>query len=62
MVNLAHNEEFRELGIEGPEKNAKQLCEVFQKVMGTSPQAKIKLPWRCDMVVCRCWNGEVINV
>jgi DNA polymerase I-like protein with 3'-5' exonuclease and polymerase domains len=74
MVNLAHNEEFRklggkivlqihdELGIEGPEKNAKKLCEVFQKVMETSPQAKIKLPWRCDMVVCKCWNGEVINV
>ena len=74
MVNLAHNEEFRklggkivlqihdELGIEGPEKNAKKLCEVFQKVMETSPQAKIKLPWRCDMVVCKCWNGEPIHV
>lgn len=74
MVNLAKDEEFRrlggkivlqihdELGIEGPEKNAKELCEVFQRVMETSPQAKIKLPWRCDMVVCKCWNGEVINV
>ncbi len=74
MVNLAHNEEFRklggkivlqihdELGIEGPQENAKELCRVFQKVMETSPQDKIKLPWRCDMVVCKCWNGEVINV
>lgn len=74
MVNLAHSDEFRklggkivlqihdELGIEGPEENAKELCKVFQKIMETSPQDKIKLPWRCDMVVCRCWNGESINV
>lgn len=74
MVNLANNKEFRklggrivlqihdEIGIEGPEENAKELCRVFKQVMETSPQVKIKLPWRCDMVVCKEWNGEVINV
>lgn len=74
MVNLYNDEKFRklggrivlqihdELGIEGPEENAKELAKEFQRVMETSPQAKIKLPWRCDMVVCKCWNGEVMNV
>lgn len=74
MVNLYNDEKFRklggrivlqihdELGIEGPEKNAKKLVERFQEIMETSPQVKIKLPWRCDMVVSKSWNGEVLNV
>lgn len=74
MVNLANNKKFKELGgkivlqihdelgIECPEENAKEVCKIFKEVMETSPQVKIKLPWRCDMVVCKCWNGEPINV
>lgn len=74
MVNLWHNKQFRELGgkivlqihdelgIQGPKKNMKELCAIFKQVMETSPQVKIKLPWRCDMVICERWNGEVLNV
>lgn len=74
MVNLWNNKEFRELGgkivlqihdelgIRGPKKNAKELIRIFKEVMETSPQARIKLPWRCDMVICDRWYGEEIKL
>lgn len=74
MVNLWNNQEFRklggkivlqihdELGIRGPKKNAKELTRIFKEVMETSPQARIKLPWRCDMVICDRWYGEEIKL
>lgn len=74
MVNLWYNPEFRklggkivlqihdELGIIGPEHNKKELAKLYQDTMETSPQAKIKLPWRCDMVICKRWYGEEIKL
>lgn len=74
MVNLWNNEEFRklggkivlqihdELGIRGPKKNVKELARIFKQVMETSPQTKIKLPWKCDMVACERWYGEEIKL
>lgn len=74
MVNLSNDADFRRLGgvikmqihdeliCQGPKENAKELSSVIQRVMQESPQAKIKLPWRCDMVISEKWNGEVINV
>ena len=74
MVNLWNNKEFRELGgkivlqihdelgIRGPKKNAKELTRIFKQVMETSPQTRIKLPWRCDMVVCERWYGKEIKL
>lgn len=74
MVNLWYNPEFKklggkivlqihdELGITGPESNLKKLAKLYQETMETSPQAKIKLPWRCDMVICKRWYGEEIKL
>lgn len=74
MVNLWNNQEFKklggrivlqihdELGIQCPLKNYKQVAKIFQDVMEKSPQAKIKLPWRCDMVVCTRWYGEELKL
>lgn len=73
MVNLSNNKEFRRLGgvikmqihdeliCQGPKENAKELAQVIQKVMQESPTSKIKLPWRCDMVISERWNGEEIK-
>lgn len=73
MVNLANDKEFRRLGgvikmqihdeliCQGPKENAKELAMVIQRVMQESPTVKIKLPWRCDMVVSERWNGEEIK-
>lgn len=74
MVNLWNNKRFKELGgrivlqihdelgIECPEENLKEVSEIYQNVMETSPQVKIKLPWRCDMVICKRWYGEEIKL
>jgi len=74
MVNLWNNQEFRrlggkivlqihdELGIRCPLKNVKPVMKIFQETMQTSPQVKIKLPWRCDMVVCERWYGEEMKI
>lgn len=74
MVNLWNNEEFRklggkivlqihdELGIRGPKKNIKELTRIFKQVMENSPQSRIKLPWRCDMVICERWYGEEVKL
>jgi DNA polymerase I-like protein with 3'-5' exonuclease and polymerase domains len=74
MVNLYNNEEFKKLGgtiklqihdeliCEGPKENVNELIEVIRKVMQESPTVKIKLPWRCDIVVSEKWNGEEIHV
>ena len=50
-----------ELICQGPKQNAKELAMVIQRVMQESPTVKIKLPWRCDMVVSERWNGEEIK-
>lgn len=74
MVNLYNNPDFRrlggrivlqihdELGIEAPKENLKEIAKLYQNIMETSPQSKIKLPWRCDMVICERWYGEEIKL
>ena len=74
MVNLWNNKRFKELGgqivlqihdelgIQCPEENLKEVAKIYQNIMETSPQVKIKLPWRCDMVICKRWYGEEIKL
>lgn len=74
MVNLYNNPVFKrlggrivlqihdELGIEAPKENLKEIAKLYQNIMETSPQSKIKLPWKCDMVICERWYGEEIKL
>ena len=74
MIALYNNKRLKELGFrmliqvhdeiiaECPKENAKEVVELFSKVMSEAPGERFIVPISCDVEVTDRWYGEKLNI
>lgn len=73
MIKLFQSERLRELGFrmlipvhdeiiaECPKENAKEVVELFSKIMSEAPGDKFTIPISCDVEVTERWYGKSVE-
>jgi DNA polymerase-1 len=74
MIKLNSNKRLKELGFrmlvpihdeilaECPKENAKEVVELFSKIMSEAPGEKFTIPIKCDVECSDRWYGESIQI